>query len=139
MPIQVAEETLSEEWILIFVNYVQKETTPKLIVENILPVFVPKKSQANRVKLSPRLLPYKIATQLNKQSDGKYEVKLSKNHKKIFVQMIKYLNNMEGESWNEKWKNVGKPLKSENLSSKNKLQEGKEASSKSPNIKQTKI
>ena len=133
MPILVAEETLSEEWILIFDNCKQKETTPNLIVENIHPVFVPKENQANRVILSTRLLPYKIATQLNKQSDGKYEVKLTNNHKKIFVQMIKYLNNMEGESWNEKWKNVGKPLKSENLSSKNKLQEGKETSSKSPN------
>ena len=131
----LVEETLSLEWKLIFDNCIQSETPPKLIVENIHPVFVPNQ-RANHVKLSTQLHPHKIATQLNKQSDGKYEIILSNNHKKIFVQMIKDLNNMEGDSWNEKWKNIeaGKPLKPGNLSIRNKLQEGnKETSFKSPN------
>ena len=130
---------LTDEWVAVFEDNLKNQNSETkniiaIIVKNIHPVFVWKSARLNRVKLRAQLAPYNFATQVIVLADGKYEFKLSKNHKKIFARLIADLNNMEGDSWQEKWKNVldGK-LKLENITQENKLQEGKESSLKLTN------
>lgn len=100
---------LSDEWIHIFQSFTENT---ELIVKDIHPVFVWKSTTQKRVKLRAQLAPYNFATQVI-LVDGKYEFKLSTNHKKKFAELARDLRNMEGESMAEKWNNVlaGKPLK----------------------------
>ena len=139
---------LSEEWVDIFERFVKSGNEDLIEIVKVIhihPVFVWKSNRLNRVKLCALLSPYQFATQVIRNGD-KYEFKLSKNHKKIFAYLIRDINNMKGDSWQEKWQNVikGKPLKdinrkkAENSAPKKKLQVDKESSFKLPRPNQRK-
>ena len=119
-------DTLSVEWIAVFERFLANPNSgAPIIVQEIHPVFVWKSAPQKRVKLRAQLAPYNFATHVEVQNDKKYEFKLSKNHKKIFSRLTNELYNMEGNSWEAKWKTVlnGKSLKLGNKTQDNKLQE----------------